>query len=78
MNLAYRKMFRLAKQAKNLVPAVNGAKNLQQTASYPFAKKLAENVDGMDGNMAAAYIAYACSENSFIYPITPSTPMGKT
>lgn len=31
----------------------------------------------MDGNYASAYIAYACSENSFIYPITPSTPMGE-
>lgn len=31
----------------------------------------------MDGNYAGAYIAYACSENSFIYPITPSTAMGE-
>ena len=31
----------------------------------------------MDGNEAAAYSAYACVENSFIYPITPATSMGE-
>ncbi|OHT14860.1 pyruvate:ferredoxin oxidoreductase A [Tritrichomonas foetus] len=30
-----------------------------------------------DGNTAAASIAYQLSETSFIYPITPSTPMGE-
>ena len=29
----------------------------------------------MDGNMAAAHIAYAFSEIAVIYPITPSSPM---
>ena len=33
----------------------------------------------VDGNEAAAYIAYAFSEIAAIYPITPSSPMaGKT
>ncbi|BBD10015.1 pyruvate:ferredoxin (flavodoxin) oxidoreductase [Desulfovibrio ferrophilus] len=31
----------------------------------------------MDGNTAAAHIAYALSDSSAIYPITPSTPMGE-
>lgn len=31
----------------------------------------------MDGNEAAATIAYALSNVSFIFPITPSTPMGE-
>ena len=31
----------------------------------------------MTGNEATAYIAYALSENSFIFPITPSSPMGE-
>lgn len=31
----------------------------------------------MDGNEAAANMAYAVSDVSFIYPITPSTPMGE-
>lgn len=31
----------------------------------------------MDGNAAATHVAYACSEVSFIYPISPATPMGE-
>jgi len=31
----------------------------------------------MDGNTAAAHIAYAMSDSAAIYPITPSTPMGE-
>jgi pyruvate-ferredoxin/flavodoxin oxidoreductase len=31
----------------------------------------------VDGNEAAAAIAYACSEIAAIYPITPSSPMGE-
>ena len=31
----------------------------------------------MDGNEAAAYVAYRVTELSAIYPITPSTPMGE-
>ncbi|CAM9118322.1 unnamed protein product [Discosporangium mesarthrocarpum] len=31
----------------------------------------------MDGNEAAATVAYACSDVSFIFPITPSSPMGE-
>lgn len=30
----------------------------------------------LDGNKAAAYVAYAFSEASFIYPISPSSSMG--
>ncbi len=31
----------------------------------------------VDGNEAAARMAYLMSDVSFIYPITPSTPMGE-
>jgi pyruvate:ferredoxin (flavodoxin) oxidoreductase, homodimeric len=31
----------------------------------------------MDGNTAAAHVAYAMTETAAIYPITPSTPMGE-
>eukprot|EP00405_Crypthecodinium_cohnii_P031449 CAMPEP_0206519954 /NCGR_PEP_ID=MMETSP0324_2-20121206/65490_1 /ASSEMBLY_ACC=CAM_ASM_000836 /TAXON_ID=2866 /ORGANISM="Crypthecodinium cohnii, Strain Seligo" /LENGTH=883 /DNA_ID=CAMNT_0054013617 /DNA_START=34 /DNA_END=2681 /DNA_ORIENTATION=+ len=31
----------------------------------------------VDGNQAAAHIAYALSDIAFIYPITPSSPMGE-
>jgi pyruvate-ferredoxin/flavodoxin oxidoreductase len=32
----------------------------------------------IDGNTAAAHVAYAMSDVAAIYPITPSTPMGET
>jgi len=31
----------------------------------------------MDGNEAAAYVAYSMSDISFIYPISPATSMGE-
>ena len=31
----------------------------------------------MDGNQATTYIAYACSEQGMIYPISPATSMGE-
>eukprot|EP01062_Namystynia_karyoxenos_P065528 TRINITY_DN5917_c0_g1_i1.p1 TRINITY_DN5917_c0_g1~~TRINITY_DN5917_c0_g1_i1.p1 ORF type:complete len:2055 (+),score=809.41 TRINITY_DN5917_c0_g1_i1:120-6284(+) len=31
----------------------------------------------MDGNTAAAYVAYAMTETAFIYPISPATSMGE-
>ena len=30
-----------------------------------------------DANLAVARVAYACSDVAFIYPITPSSPMGE-
>ncbi|KAJ3445195.1 pyruvate-flavodoxin oxidoreductase-related [Anaeramoeba flamelloides] len=36
-----------------------------------------KSVEPMDGNLAAAYIGYALSDTAFIYPITPSSPMGE-
>ncbi len=35
------------------------------------------NMKSMDGNTAAAHVAYAFSDVSAIYPITPSSPMGE-
>ena len=40
-----------------------------------FSKTVKQTVDVVDGCFATAYIAYAFSENSFIYPITPSSAM---
>jgi len=31
----------------------------------------------IDGNTAAAHVAYAMSDVAAIYPITPSSPMGE-
>jgi len=34
-------------------------------------------MQSIDGNQAAAHVAYALSDVSFIFPITPSSPMGE-
>ncbi|MBS5115019.1 MAG: pyruvate:ferredoxin (flavodoxin) oxidoreductase [Erysipelotrichaceae bacterium] len=38
---------------------------------------MAKNYVSMDGNQAAAHVAYAFSEVAAIYPITPSSPMAE-
>src|SRR3954468_4628631 len=38
---------------------------------------MAAKMKTMDGNTAAAYVAYAMSETAAIYPITPSSTMGE-
>ena len=51
------------------------------TAAAPDSNKQAitkkEHLDIMDGNEAAAYIAYKTNEVCAIYPITPSSTMGE-
>ena len=39
---------------------------------------MAKTMKTMDGNTAAAYIAYALSDTAAIYPITPSSNMGES
>ncbi len=39
---------------------------------------MARKMKTIDGNTAAAHVAYAMSDVAAIYPITPSTPMGET
>ena len=36
------------------------------------------NLKTMDGNTAAAHVAYAFTEVAAIYPITPSSPMAES
>lgn len=38
---------------------------------------MARNMTTIDGNEAAASVAYRVSEVTAIYPITPSSPMGE-
>lgn len=47
--------------------------NTQGAGALPAKMKFSV----MDGNEAAAYIAYKCSEVCAIYPITPSSSMGE-
>ncbi|WP_035276730.1 pyruvate:ferredoxin (flavodoxin) oxidoreductase [Desulforegula conservatrix] len=39
---------------------------------------MAKTMKTIDGNTAAAHVAYALTDVAAIYPITPSTPMGET
>jgi len=38
---------------------------------------MTEKMKTMDGNTAAAHVAYAMSDVATIYPITPSSPIGE-
>ncbi|MBI9080370.1 MAG: pyruvate:ferredoxin (flavodoxin) oxidoreductase [Pseudodesulfovibrio sp.] len=38
---------------------------------------MSKKMKTMDGNTAAAHVAYAMTDTAAIYPITPSTPMGE-
>ena len=40
-------------------------------------KQMTKKFMSMDGNTAAAHCAYAFTELSAIYPITPSSPMAE-
>lgn len=51
---------------------------LRQVArALPVAASTRSYMKSCDGNEAAAYYAYAVSDTAFIYPITPSSPMGE-
>ncbi|WIA36898.1 hypothetical protein OEZ86_008144 [Tetradesmus obliquus] len=53
-------------------PARSPSPKRQEPSSKPKAVNKA-----IDGNEATANVAYAMSDVSFIYPITPATPMGE-
>ena len=42
-----------------------------------MGKKKQKFMKSVDGNTAAAHVAYAFSDVAAIYPITPSSPMGE-
>ena len=48
-----------------------------ETAEKPAKKKQHQEYAIMDGNEAAAHVAYRTSEVCAIYPITPSSAMGE-
>jgi pyruvate-ferredoxin/flavodoxin oxidoreductase len=49
----------------------------QQTMMETRNNKKKAVMKSVDGNTAAAHIAYAFSDVAAIYPITPSSPMGE-
>ena len=56
------------------------AKKIKASRSVDLPQLHHEGKSGraIDGNTAAAHVAYAMSDVSFIYPISPSTSMGET
>ncbi|KAG1661267.1 hypothetical protein FOA52_003725 [Chlamydomonas sp. UWO 241] len=60
-----------------LPPKALGQNNIIAKPTDLVAPSGAATMVPMDGNEGAARIAYALSNVSFIYPITPSTPMGE-
>ena len=45
--------------------------------SFSLVMSTIEKAQSLDGNQAAAHVAYALSDVAFIFPITPSSPMGE-
>ncbi len=61
-----------------LAPSIASGDQIPQAASDTEARKSATRVKAMvDGNEAAADVAYRLNEVIAIYPITPSSPMGE-
>jgi hypothetical protein len=57
------------------VPVTNGNGGLVEAPkkkTYP-----APELACVDGNWAAAHVAYRTNDTAFIFPITPSSPMGE-
>ena len=50
---------------------------VHQCADTDIIEAAEGSVACIDGNQAAAHVAYAFSDCAFIYPITPSSPMGE-
>ncbi|CAK9099419.1 unnamed protein product [Durusdinium trenchii] len=50
---------------------------VHQCADTDVIQPTEKSIACIDGNQAAAHVAYALSDCAFIYPITPSSPMGE-
>eukprot|EP00435_Cladocopium_sp_Y103_P022579 s3392_g5.t1 len=67
-------------KAKEVQRAMFQAENktiVHQCADTDIIEAAEGSVACIDGNQAAAHVAYAFSDCAFIYPITPSSPMGE-
>ncbi|CAJ1397525.1 unnamed protein product, partial [Effrenium voratum] len=67
-------------KAKEVQRAMFQAENktiVHQCADTDIIEAAEGSVACIDGNQAAAHVAYALSDCAFIYPITPSSPMGE-
>eukprot|EP00746_Dinoflagellata_sp_MGD_P155297 gnl/MRDRNA2_/MRDRNA2_85296_c0_seq2.p1 gnl/MRDRNA2_/MRDRNA2_85296_c0~~gnl/MRDRNA2_/MRDRNA2_85296_c0_seq2.p1 ORF type:complete len:1850 (-),score=450.28 gnl/MRDRNA2_/MRDRNA2_85296_c0_seq2:164-5713(-) len=52
--------------------------SFRRSLDLPTLGAEGKSARAIDGNTAAAHVAYAMSDVSFIYPISPSTSMGET
>eukprot|EP00435_Cladocopium_sp_Y103_P036016 s2563_g9.t1 len=66
--------------ARTAGAAMSFAKKIKASRSIdmPMLSHEGKSERAIDGNTAAAHVAYALSDVSFIYPISPSTSMGET
>lgn len=72
----------IVRQQRTLADTSKQRWQIARAASAPHTAQRIEPSAGqkytvMDGNEAAAYVAYAMSDISFIYPISPATSMGE-
>jgi len=73
------------KKFEDGVKAANGTKTATATAAATgtaFIPRPLQRLPGgeqkcVDGNWAVAHIAYRANDNAYIFPITPSSPMGE-
>eukprot|EP00933_Yihiella_yeosuensis_P019667 TRINITY_DN15891_c2_g1_i1.p1 TRINITY_DN15891_c2_g1~~TRINITY_DN15891_c2_g1_i1.p1 ORF type:complete len:1850 (-),score=463.66 TRINITY_DN15891_c2_g1_i1:474-6023(-) len=72
-------------QVTRVVAGAAGAKpafakkiRASRSIDMPVVSHEGKSERAIDGNTAAAHVAYAMSDVSFIYPISPSTSMGET
>eukprot|EP00435_Cladocopium_sp_Y103_P002336 s4118_g1.t1 len=70
--------FLKAKEVQRAMFAAENKTIVHQNADTDVIQCTEGSIACIDGNQAAAHVAYALSDCAFIYPITPSSPMGET
>ena len=69
--------FMKAKEVQRKMFQAENKTIVHQCADTDIIEAAEGSVACIDGNQAAAHVAYALSDCAFIYPITPSSPMGE-
>eukprot|EP00435_Cladocopium_sp_Y103_P044074 s2861_g12.t1 len=69
--------FLKAKEVQRAMFAAENKTIVHQNADTDVIQCTEGSIACIDGNQAAAHVAYALSDCAFIYPITPSSPMGE-
>ncbi|CAE7403838.1 unnamed protein product, partial [Symbiodinium necroappetens] len=69
--------FMKAKEVQRVMFQQENKTIVHQCADTDIIEATTGSIACIDGNQAAAHVAYALSDCAFIYPITPSSPMGE-